>query len=192
MEKEKKEKVIQENVVLGSNRKHLIKFIALLSSFFATMLAILMFIFTVISSISIANLDKNALISNNIVVTLLSKLNGYTKIEAESLLRVMNSRVMVIVFEIIIPAIAFIGSMLLLIILSKKVMDFIDKVTYESELFNKKKVHELEDIMGILSVVLLATMVLFNQPSIIFYLLIELLLIVIYLLFKKCSLTKKK
>ena len=196
MEKEtktkKKEKVLVHNDnILEKNEKGVIKFVSLLTSFFATCLAILIFIFSVIASLSLANLPKEDLVNNNIVVTLLSKLNNYSVTDAKELITTMSSRFTFILFEIVVPTIAFIGAMLLLITLARRLIDFISNVKTEKDLFNAKKVEDAKDIISILSLVLLTTLVLFNEPSIIFYLLIEVLLYIIFILFKKCVLLKK-
>ena len=196
MEKEtktkKKEKVLVHNDnVLEKNEKGVIKFASLLTSFFATCLAILIFIFSVIASLSLANLPKEDLVNNNIVVTLLSKLNNYSITDAKELITTMSNRFTFILFEIVIPTIAFIGAMLLLITLARRLIDFISDVKTEKDLFNEKKVQNAKDIISILSLVLLTTLVLFNEPSIIFYLVIEVLLCIIFMLFKRCVLLKK-
>ena len=61
----------------------------------------------------------------------------------------------------------------------------------ESEYERAKKLLESQDIISILSLVLLTTLVLFNKPTIIIYLLIEILLWIIYLLFKRSVMMKK-
>ena len=82
--------------------------------------------------------------------------------------------------------------MLLILVLAKRIIEFISDVKYEKDLFNKKKLSNIQDIISILSIVLLATLVIFNKPSIIIYLLIEVLLCIVYLLFKKCISLRKK
>ena len=186
-----KEELKNEAVILGKNEKKLIKFMGLIISFFATSLALLIFVFSVMASLSIAHLTKDTLVNNNIVVILLSKLNGYSISEVKEMIMTMSNRFTFILFEIIIPAIAFIGSMILLAVLTKKVFDFVSDINTEKDLFSKKKVREVQDIIGIISIVLLATLVIFNEPSIIFYLFIELLLGASYILFKKCVLMQK-
>lgn len=196
MEIEKKTKkreqvMVEEKIVLEKNEKHIVKFVALLTSFFATGLAILIFVFSVMATLSVANLPKEELVNNNVVVTLISKLNSYSISDAKDLITTMSSRFTFILFEIVVPAIAFIGAMLLLLVLGKRLIDFVNNIKTEKDLFNQKKLQDIHDIISILSLVLLTILVLFNQPSIIFYLLIELLLWVIYVLFKRCVLLKK-
>lgn len=196
MEKEKKTKkreqvMVEEKIVLEKNEKNIVRFVALLTSFFATGLAILIFVFSVMATLSVANLPKEELVNNNVVVTLISKLNSYSISDAKDLITTMSSRFTFILFEIVVPAIAFIGAMLLLLVLGKRLIDFVNNIKTEKDLFNQKKLQDIHDIISILSLVLLTTLVLFNQPSIIFYLLIELLLWVIYVLFKRCVLLKK-
>ena len=188
--KENKIKTESDNITV-SDEKKLVKFISLLITFFASALAIIIFVFSIIASISIANLPKEELVNNNIVVTLISKLNNYSISEVKGLINTLSSRFSFIVFEIIIPTIAFIGAMLLLIALSKRLIDFISDVKFKNDIFTDKKVNNLKDIISILSLVLLTTLVLFNEPSIIFYLIIELLLCATFILFKKCVLLKK-
>lgn len=197
MEKEKKTKkreqvMVEEKIVLEKNEKHIVRFVALLTSFFATGLAILIFVFSVMATLSVANLPKEELVNNNVVVTLISKLNSYSISDTKDLITTMSSRFTFILFEIVVPAIAFIGAMLLLLVLGKHLLDFVNNIKTEKDLFNQKKLQDIHDIISILSLVLLTTLVLFNQPSIIFYLLIELLLWVIYVLFKRCVLLKKR
>ena len=203
MEKEKKVKNVKktskgtivnstnDNTLLIKDERKLVKFTALIISFFASILAIVIFVFSIIASISVSNLPKEELVNNNIVVTLISKLNNYSVSDAKELIDSLSSRFAFIMFEIIIPTIAFVGAMLLLIVLSKRLIDFISDVKTQKDLFSNKKVKEAQDIISILSLILLTTLVLFNEPSIIFYLLIELLLCTIFVLFKKCVLLKK-
>ena len=192
VKKIKSKENIEENVVLAKREKRLVKFIALLSAFFATGLAILMFIFGVIACVSVFNTDKELLVNNNIVVTVVSKLNSYSTLEVKDLINNMSNKFTFILFEIIIPTIAFVGAMILILVLAKRVIEFISDVTYEKDLYTKKKLSNIQDIISILSIVLLSTLVIFNKPSIIIYLLIEILLCLIYLLFKKCVILRKK
>lgn len=182
----------EDVIILKNEERKIIKFVALVTTFFTSALAIMMFVFGVVATISIATLSHDELVNNNIVVTLLSKMNGYSIMEAKDLIMNMSSRVTIIVFEVVIPIIAFIGAMMLLVILSKRIMDFILDVKFEKDLFKKRKIYDLQDIVSIISIVLLAFLVLFNEPSIIFYLLIELLLFMVYGLFKKCVKDEKK
>ena len=183
----KKENVEKkENIVLHDNEKKLIKFTALLASFFASGLALLILIFSIISTIAVAKLPKADLINNNIVVTLVSKLNNYSNVDTTNLISNITNKFTFIAFEIIIPMFAFIGAMILIIVLSKKVLDLISNVKYEKELFTLKKLDVVKDIISLLSLILLTLLVLFNEPVIILYLIIELLLFIIYALFKKC------
>ncbi len=197
MKKEKnvkkvKDVSINDEVILGNNEKKLVKFASLLMTFFATCLVILIFIFSIISISSVANLGNDALANNNIVVTLVSKLNGYSLIETKELIMNMTNNFSFIMLEIVIPCIAFIGAMLLLIVLSKRFIDFTSDINTEKDLYTLKKSQDLQDMIAILSVILLTTLVIFNEPSIIFYCLIELLLCIIYYLFKKNVLLKNK
>ena len=185
-EKVKKSVVKNDTTVLDKNEKKLIKFIALLSAFFAAGLAIMMLVFGIISTIAVAKLPKSELVDNNIVVTLLSKIDGYSVIEAKSIIGNMSNSFSFIMLEIIIPIVAFIGALVLIIFLSKKVLDFISDVNTEKDLFSKEKLNNLQEMISYLSVILLALLVIFNEPSIIVYLFIELLLIIIYGLFKYC------
>lgn len=188
----KPELVNEEEIVFEKQEKRVVKFIALLSAFFATGLAILIFVFSIIACISVSNLSKEALINNNVVVTLVSKLNGYSIAEVQDLIGNMTSSFKFILFEIVIPTIAFVGAMLLIIALARRVIEFVSDIKYEKDLYNKKKLASALDIISILSVILLATLVIFNRPTIIIYLLIETLLCIIYLLFKRCVMVRKK
>ena len=199
MEKRKNEKVKkvesakeEESIVLEKREKRLVKFISLLSAFFATAVAILIFVFSVISCISVANLSKEDLVNNNIVVTIISKLNNYSINEVGDIISNMTNRFVFILFEIVIPTIAFVGAMILILLLAKRVIEFISDVTYEKDLYNKKKLSDARDIIAVLSIVLLTTLVIFNKPTILIYLLIEALLTLIYYLFKKCVMLRKK
>lgn len=190
--KKEEKTTTEDNAILGKREKKLIKFAALLGTFFATGAAILIFVFGVISTISSINLSKEALLNNNIVLTFISKMNGYTILEVKDTISLMDSRFSFIIFEIVIPAIAFIGTMLLIIVLAKRIIDFIGDVNTEKDLYNKKKLSTVREIISILSVILLATLVIFDRPSIIIYVLINVLLWIIYLLFKHCVLLEKR
>lgn len=182
----------EEPIIMNKSEKNLVKFIALLSSFFATALAITIFVFSVIACISVSNLEKEALLNNNIVVTMVSKMNNYSVLETKDLITNMSNRFTFILFEIIIPTIAFVGAMILMLVLAKRIIEFISDIKYEKDLYNKKKLINVQDIVSILSIVLLTTLVIFNKPSIIIYLLLEALLCMVYFLFKKCVTLQKK
>ena len=200
MEKEKKVKEVKKveqnkdfgEEVIDKREKSVIKFVALVSSFFATALAILIFVFSVIASIATANMPKEELVNNNIVVTIISKMNNYSTVEVKDLINSMTNRFAFILFEIVIPTIAFVGAMILILVLAKRIVEFVSDINYEKDLYNKRKLINLQDIIVILSVVLLATLVIFNRPTIIIYLLIEALMLIIYYLFKKCIIFRKK
>lgn len=191
---EVKKEVLKDDgpVIMLKHEKNLVKFAALLSAFFASGLAILMFIFSVVACISIFNLPNEELVNNNIVVTLVSKLNNYSALEVKDMIINMSNNLSFVLFEIIIPAIAFIGSLILVIVLAKRLIEFVNDITYEKDLYNKKKLSRAQDIISILSIVLLTMLVIFDKPSIILYLLIEVLLCIIYLLFKKCVSLRKR
>lgn len=196
VKKESKEKKIikesKESVIMLKRDKNVVKFAALLSAFFASGLAILMIIFSIIASISVFTSSNAELVNNNIVVTLVTKLNNYSVADVKDIIMNTSNHLSFVLFEIIIPAIAFIGSLILILVLAKRLMEFVDDITYEKDLFNSKKLSSAQDIIAILSIVLLTMLVIFNKPSIIIYLLIEVLLCIIYLLFKKCVSFRKK
>ena len=100
--KEEKETREEETIVFEKREKKLVKFIALLSSFFATAMALLIFIFSIITCISVSSLDKELLINNNIVVTIISKLNNYSVLEVTELINGMSNRFTFILFQIVI------------------------------------------------------------------------------------------
>ena len=192
VKKEEKE-IVEEAVIIDKSEKNLIKFIALLSAFFATGMAILIFVFSVIACISVANSSIDALLNNNIVLTVVSKMNNYSISEVKTIIEsIGSSRLTFILFEIVVPTIAFVGAMILILVLSKRAIEFIADVSSEKDLYTKRKLINIQDMISILSIVLLTTLVIFNRPSIIIYLLIEALLCIVYLLFKKCVIMRKK
>lgn len=196
-EKETKTKKIEQEtvndtVVLENRTKRSVKFVVLLSSFFATAMALLVFVFSVIAIVSVINQSQTELLNNNIVITMVSKMNNYSISEVTELINNMTGKVTFILFEIVIPTIAFVGAMILILVLAKRVIEFIDDVVYEKDLYNKKKLIGIQDIISILSIILLTTLVIFDKPSIFIFLLIEALLGIIYMLFKKCIILKRK
>ena len=194
MEKKNKDKKVtlkEKNIILHDRERKLIKFVALLASFFASGLALLMLIFGIICTIAVSKLPKADLINDNIVVTLVSKLNNHSIIDTNDLISNMSNKTTFILLEIIVPTVAFISAMMLIIFLSKKVLDFVSNVKIEKDLFTPKKLDDVKDIILLLSLILLALLVLFNEPMIIIYLIVELLLFIIYLLFKKCVKERK-
>ncbi len=181
-----------ENAILSKENKLLIKVICIVASFFATMFSLVVCVFGFITTFAIAGGSKEQLIGDNTVITFLSRMNNYTVAEAESAITGMGNKFLFILFEVLVPAIALICAMLLVIYLSTRVLNFIHNIETEDDLFTKKKYQEVKDMVSILSTILFVTFLIFNTPSFIFYMLIELFGLTVIFLYKKVLDLKKK
>lgn len=191
-EKVVKEKVVSNKELFSLEQRRVVKIIAAIVTFFATMLGIVVFVFGIIATLSVANGTKEEILSNNTVLTFISNTNHYTNAEAQSAIENMGSKPLFIIFEIVVPALALTCAMILVIYLAMRVVEFIRGVSKESELYTKSKYEDIKEMVEILSTALFVTFLIFDKPSIVFFLLIELLLLIIVVLFKKVVDLQKK
>ena len=171
----------EDKILFSDNIKKLVKLASVLCAFFSTILILIMLFFGIVTTLIVINLDKGQLVGNNTIITFVSNINDYSIQEMINTIETMDSKGIFIIMEIILPVIALIAVGLLLIILSKKILDFIANVKYEKDLFALDKVDEVRVIANNLSLVLLVTFVIFDNPTFLLYVLIEFL---IYLLYK--------
>ena len=173
-------------VICNNDTKFVVKFIAVVCTFFSTVFAAIFFIFGVVSFLSAIQLPKEKLLESNIVTSFLSKINGYSITEIENSINVIDSKAFFIFFEIIIPTAALICSMVLLIKFSRKLMAFFSDVKKEKDLFRIKKYGEVRDMVIIVSISLFILIALLNSEYIILFFIIEILLLIILYLYKRC------
>ena len=185
--KEKKilKKENENDVVCTKETKKFLKIISIVAVFFATMCSLIVFIFGVITTLAIAGNSKEDLLSNNTVITFVSRMNNYSISDAEASINGMGNRLLFIIFEVVVPAIALICAMLLIIYLTTRILNYVNNISKEKDIFTKKKYQEAKDIISILSTILFVTFLIFDKPSFVFYLLIELLSVIVIYLYRK-------
>lgn len=187
MEKEvKNSKKENKNYIITKDVNRVIKLVSYITAFFASIFAIIVFVFGIITTFTVANASSNEIIQNNFVTTFISNVSNTTMEETKISLLTMGSKFSYITFHIVLPTIALVCGAILLILLSYLILKFFNDSLTEKKLFNTKKLKQLENIINIFSVVLFITWALFNRPSMPFILLIYVLLFTIYHLFKKC------
>lgn len=173
-------------IICNNDTKFVVKFVAIVCTFFSTVFAAIFLIFGIVSVLSAINLPKEQLIESNIVTSFLSKINGYSIAEIENSINFIDSKAFFILFEIIIPTAALICSMVLLIKFSRKLMMFFSDIRKEKDLFRLRKYGELRDMVIILSISLFILIALLNSEYIILFFIIEVLLYIILYLYKRC------
>ena len=176
----------EDKILFSDNIKKLVKLASVLCAFFSTILILIMLFFGIVTTFIVINSDKGQLVGNNTIITFVSNINDYSIQEMINTIETMDSKGIFIIMEIILPVIALIAVGLLLIILSKKILDFIANVKYEKDLFALDKVDEVRVIANNLSLVLLVTFVIFDNPSFLVYALIEFLIYASYKLYMRC------
>ena len=196
-ETKKVEKVEKENsksndgILFTSEIKKGAKILATIVSFFATLATIFVFVFGIITSLKAINLEKSELLHDNFSVTFISNLTGNSITETENIIKGYGSKTLFVVFDIVLPAIAFIAVMILLVIFTQKLLSFVTSINKESELFTKAKLIDVEKLLCLIATMITITLIIFGSPSIIIYALISLLLFIIIALFEKCIKYKK-
>lgn len=173
-------------IVFNKDTKKVVKVVSLILVFLAAIAAIFVFVFGIITSIKVANTDKLELLKDNFSVTFVSNVNNIPVNEAENLIQGYGSKALFITFDIVIPCLAIMCVSILLIIFAKKVMDFMDSVKKEKDLFTKEKLHNIEKMACIVETMLTISFVIFSRPSIILYLFVSILLFIIIGLFRRC------
>ena len=200
MEKEKKkvksktkEKTNSDNeVVFTKDVKNIIKVGSLLLVFIASIAAIFVFVFGIITSIKVSNITKAELLHDNFSVTFISNINNISISEAEDLVQGYGSKALFILFDIVVPAIAIISIAVITIVFIKKLMDFITSTKKEKELYTKDKLASVEKMCCLLEIVLTIDFIIFNNPSMLIYILTSTLLFIVIGLFRKCVENNKK
>lgn len=181
-----------DDLVITKETRLLIKIIGIVATFFATMFSLIVFVFGFITTFAIIGGSKEQLVTDNTVVTFVSRMNNYTIAESESAISGMGNKFLFILFEVIVPALSLICAMILIIYLTTRVLNYVHGIKSESDMFTKKKYQEIKDIVAILSTILFVTFLIFNTPSFVFYMIIELFAAMVVFLYKKVVDLKKK
>ena len=171
--------------IVSKEEKMMVKVIFMIATFFATVLSLIIFVFGIITTTAIINGQASELANNNTVMTFITRMNGYTISEAQHSINIMDSKFLYIAFEVIVPSMALICAMLLLIYLSVRIMNFVEGISKEKDLYTTDKYMDAKDIFCILSVIIFISFLIFNKPSFIFFMLIELLICFVIILYKK-------
>ena len=185
MEKKKLVKKEEKNkIIITNDIKRIVKLIAYLGSFFSSLLIILTFVFGIITSLSVINSTTDSLLSNNYVITFISKINNCSIYDTRVSIMNSDSKLLYALFDIILPVIALIFALLLIILVLNSLIKFVEENNTNNDIFTKNNISILEKIINIISIVLFITYILFNSPSIIFLLFIYFLLYMVFILFK--------
>ena len=147
--------------------------------------SVILFIFSIVSVLTLAYGGKEALINNDFLVEYIAKINHYSIIEVENSIITIEHNWFFIIFEIILPTICIIMAIALIILFVKRIISFIDTIDTEKDLFTKDKIPKVKDLIEILTTALLITFVIFGEPSVFVYLLILCLLALIFHLYKR-------
>lgn len=174
-----------DKVIINNDIKRVVKLVAYICTFFATVFALIIFVFGIISTLSIANSSKEELLSNNFAITFVSKISNCSSFDTKLAIKNMESRALFIISEVILPIIALICALVLIVLLANIILKFIEENSKESEIFDKKNIIILEKFINILSIIIFITWGLFNEPSLLFILMIYFLLFIIFILFKR-------
>jgi len=188
---EKVEKKTIDKVIFTQDIKKAAKTLGVIVAFLATAASIFVFVFGIITSLKAANYTKEELLHDNFSVTFISNVSGNTIYDTENIIEGYGSKALFIIFDIVLPAIAFITIMILLIIFVKQLLEFVSGITKESELFTKEKLQTIEKLLCIIATALTVALVVFGRPSILIYAFISALLFIIIGLFDKCIEYKK-
>jgi len=194
MEKEKKvekkeiKKIQKEETqtLFNENVKKVVKISSLVLSFFAIIMCIFTFVFGIITSLKVINSTKVELLHDNFSVTFLSNINSKSIVEMKDLVQGYGSKTLFIIVNVVLPALAIVAVSILSIILLKKIMDFVDDINTEKELFSKDNIPVIEKFTCLITTIITISFVVFNQPSFILYIFITLLLFIIINLFYRC------
>ena len=182
----RKTKKEENKVVFNKNTKKIIKMVVLLISFFAVALSIFTFVFSTITTLNVANSTKAEILNDNFTVTHIANINRISVVESENLIQGFGNKTLFIIFDIVIPTLSIILIALLLVLLLKKVLDFVTITTKEKELFNIKKINDVEKLACIAETIITIYFVVFKKPSLLFYIFASLLLFLVIALFRKC------
>lgn len=175
----------RDKVVFTPSIKKYTRLIGLIMAFLASAASIFVFIFSIIVSLKVSESSQAELLRDNFSVTFISNLRGISINDTETLIGMSGNKTVFIILDIILPAIAFIAAMILVILLVKCVLDFIDNINTENELYCKDNIHLLEKMACYLISILTISLLIFDTPSLIIYALISLLVFVALGLFNK-------
>lgn len=183
--KKKESKTIKnDNGIMISDTKRIVRCVTYIATFFASIFAIIVFVFGLISTLSVLKDTSGEVLHNNFTMTFVSKVSNSTLEETKLSYMASDSKFVYALFNVVLPTIALICVAILVILLCNLVLKFISDTNNEKDLFNDKKLTQAENIVNILSIIIFINWVLFNNPSMPFALLIFLLLYIIYYLFK--------
>ena len=186
------EKNKTNNVVFGKETKKIIRIIAMILAYGAAVISLFTFIFAIITVLKIVNSTKLDLLLDNFSLTFISNMNGITNSEVIGIISEYGNNTAFIIFNVIIPAIAIVSSMIILIIAIKEILDFVAKVSREKDLYTKARLIDVERIACLIETIITIHFVVFNRPSILLFLLVSLMFFIIIGLFAKCVSNEEK
>lgn len=185
----KKENVKKKNeskIVFSSNVKKYTKIVSLILAFFATAAIIFTFVFGLIVSLKVADYSREELLHDNFSVTFISNMHGTSIHETEETIANFGNHALFIIFQVVVPVLIFITAMVLLIILLKTILNFVNRIDTEKELFCEENIPEVDTIACYIMTILTITIITFNRTSPIIYGLVCLLIFIVLKLFRKC------
>lgn len=184
---EKKNKNIEKSRIM--NFKDVVvslKTIAALIMAISIITTICVTVLSVLTTGSILSSTKEELLENESTVEYISKINTDTMSEAREYILDMDDPGFFVFDKVILPSIIVVVAFILLIVLSKKMLDFLKDAKSNKTLFTTDKLYILKNIRYIFLVIGLLFILGFNFTFLIFFLVLEILLEFILYLFNYC------
>ncbi len=184
---EKKNKNIEKSRIM--NFKDVVvslKTIAALIMAISIITTVCVTVLSVLATGSILSSTKEELLENESTVEYISKINTDTISEAREYILDMNDSGFFAFDKVILPSIIVVVAFILLIVLSKKMLDFLKDAKSNKTLFTTDKLYILKNIRYIFLVIGLLFILGFNFTFLIFFLVLEILLEFILYLFNYC------
>lgn len=184
---EKKNKNIEKSRIM--NFKDVVvslKTIAALIMAISIITTVCVTVLSVLTTGSILSSTKEELLENESTVEYISKINTDTMSEAREYILDMDDPGFFVFDKVILPSIIVVVAFILLIVLSKKMLDFLKDAKSNKTLFTTDKLYILKNIRYIFLVIGLLFILGFNFTFLIFFLVLEILLEFILYLFNYC------
>ena len=175
-------------IIFKKESKKVVKVVSYIGMFFASAACIFIFVFGIMTTLKVANSTKSELIGDNFSLTFISNINFTSIAETKEIITDSGSTTLLIAFNVIIPAIAIIASCILFMIILSKILNFFDKdydIT-EKELYTRDNLSLIEKVACLTECILIISLIVFDRPTILLYLLVSVLLFSVIGLFNKC------
>ena len=186
----KKSKFKFSDILLTDDSKKVFRFIAIFVIVCCLIFATLFFIFSIVSTLAFITTEKSELLKNDFIVNFFSMFNNYSVSDIKNSMSVFSSNTLFIIFEILLPSFCIIGTLFLTIDFTRKLYFLVNSFKSESDIYNKDNIKVVNRLIEIVSTILFVTFILFNDPSIFIFIIIEILLYYNFYLYKKICYSK--